>query len=111
MNIRLTMDAAGEQFPDVAGRTAYRVVQEGLTNARKHAPGTAVDVTISTDDDSLLVGVVNKRSVTEPTDAQRGSGAGLVGLAERVSLAGGELKHGANEEGDFVLRAKIPCSA
>jgi len=112
MHIRLNMgDARAEQLPAGAGRTAYRVVQEGLTNARKHAPGAAVDVTISTDDDLLLVGVVNKHSVTGPTGAQSGSGAGLVGLAERVSLAGGELEYGADENGDFVLRARIPCSA
>lgn len=108
MRIELKMDVDGDP-PAAVGRTAYRVVQEGLTNARKHAPGTAVDVTISTDHDELRVRVANKRSVT-PRTSTSGSGAGLVGLGERVSLAGGELEHGPDEHGDFVLVARIPCS-
>jgi signal transduction histidine kinase len=109
MHIRLTMDAPiDEGLPAALGRTAYRVVQEGLTNARKHAPGAAVDVMISSDDQSLHVEVVNKHSVAASTAGSDGSGAGLVGLAERVSLAGGELEHGPNEAGDFVLRATLP---
>jgi signal transduction histidine kinase len=109
MRIQLSMDAPVEEgLPPAVGRTAYRVVQEGLTNARKHAPAAAVDVTISSDDHSLSVKVVNKQSVAAPTTSLQGTGAGLVGLAERVSLSGGELEHGANEDGEFVLRAKLP---
>jgi signal transduction histidine kinase len=116
MHIRWSMDApTGEEMPTALGRTAYRVVQEGLTNARKHAPAAAVEVAISANDrSSLVVEVVSRRAVgvpaTEPRDAASlpGSGAGLVGLAERVSLAGGELEHGPDENGDFVLRASLP---
>ena len=109
MNIRLNMDAdIDEALPAAVGRTAYRVVQEGLTNARKHAPAAAVDVTISTDDHSLVVKVVNKQPVGVLATGMQGGGAGLVGLAERVSLLGGELEHGPDENGDFVLRATLP---
>ena len=109
MNIRLNMDATvDEALPAAVGRTAYRVVQEGLTNARKHAPAAAVDVTISTDYHSLVVKVVNKHPVGVLASGSQGAGAGLVGLAERVSLLGGELEHGPDENGDFVLRAILP---
>jgi signal transduction histidine kinase len=109
MHIRLNMDTpVDETLPAAVGRTAYRVVQEGLTNARKHAPAAAVDVTISTDDHSLTVKVVNKQPVGVLATGMQGAGAGLVGLAERVSLLGGELEHGSDENGEFVLRATLP---
>jgi signal transduction histidine kinase len=109
MHIRLNTDApVCESLPAAVGRTAYRIVQEGLTNARKHAPAAAVDVTISTNDHSLIVKVANKHPVGVLATGMQGSGAGLVGLAERVSLLGGELKHGTNENGDFVLIATLP---
>jgi signal transduction histidine kinase len=112
MHIRLDLDASvDDQLPEAVGRTAYRVVQEGLTNARKHAPAAAVEVSISKDDGpSLVVAVVSRSPVGVPAAGAHaeGSGSGLVGLAERVSLAGGELKHGRNENGDFVLRARLP---
>jgi signal transduction histidine kinase len=112
MHIRLNMDAAVDaEMPEALGRTAYRVVQEGLTNARKHAPAAAVEVSISrVDGPALVVSVVSRSPVGVPAASARveGSGSGLVGLAERVSLAGGELEHGLNENGDFVLRANLP---
>jgi signal transduction histidine kinase len=112
MRIRMSMDTSvGDSVPASLGRTAYRVVQEGLTNARKHAPAAAVEVSISTgDDDSLVVVVVSRSPLGTPPAGARleGAGAGLVGLAERVSLADGELEHGPDESGDFVLRATLP---
>ena len=88
------------------GRTAYRVVQEGLTNARKHAPAALVDVTVAAGE-RLLVQVVSRRPFGAARDTS-GSGTGLIGLSERVALAGGELRHGPDESGDFVLRATLP---
>jgi signal transduction histidine kinase len=111
MHIRLEMDApVDEVVPTAVGRTAYRVVQEGLTNARKHAPAAAVEVTISANEHSLVVEVVNKQPVAVAASGVQGAGAGLVGLAERVSLLGGELEHGPGHDGDFVLRATLPWS-
>jgi signal transduction histidine kinase len=101
--------------PDALGRTAYRVVQEGLTNARKHAPGAAVDVRVAVAGDRLVVEVVTRRPVGVPAGAPGerlpGAGTGLVGLAERVALAGGELEHGPDAAGDFVLRASLPWAS
>ena len=90
----------------MVGRTAYRVVQEGLTNARKHAPAAAVEVTVGPADEHLVVEVVSRQSALA-RDPQPG-GSGLIGLAERVELAGGSLEHGPNRRGDFVLRAVLP---
>jgi signal transduction histidine kinase len=100
-----------EQAPAALGRTAYRVVQEGLTNARKHAPGAAVDVAI-TGGERLVVEVISRRLVgvgaAAAAEALPGAGSGLIGLNERVELAGGELEHGVAPAGDFVLRATLP---
>jgi signal transduction histidine kinase len=113
MHVRARIEAPdAEALPAALGRTAYRVVQEGLTNARKHAPGAAVDVAIAVDDGRLVVGVVTRRPVGVRAGAASrplpGAGTGLVGLAERVALAGGELEHGPDAAGDFVLRARLP---
>jgi signal transduction histidine kinase len=116
MRIDLRIDVpVGEEMPAAVGRTAYRIVQEGLTNARKHAPAAAVEVSVSSNQDpALIVRVLNRRAVGVPAAtgsraaSVEGSGSGLVGLAERVSLAGGELKHGPDEHGDFVLIAILP---
>jgi signal transduction histidine kinase len=95
-------------IPHAPGRTAYRVVQEGLTNARKHAPSAAVDVTVSANSRPALVVEVISRRAVGATQSHSLPGTGLVGLAERVALAGGELEHGAQPNGDFVLRATLP---
>ena len=104
MNVRSRIEAEGGEV--MVGRTAYRVVQEGLTNARKHAPAAAVEVTVGPADEHLVVEVVSRQSALA-RDPQPG-GSGLIGLAERVELAGGCLEHGPNRRGDFVLRAVLP---
>ena len=135
MTLREHLDLTkAEPLPAAAQRAAYRVVQEGLTNARKHAPGAIVDVTVTrTAQAGLVAEIVSRRTpggapppVAAPDArrapagpdaavasvlAQPGPGAGLIGLAERLALVGGDLQHGTNAMGDFVLRATIPgCS-
>ena len=109
MNVRWRNGASAlETIPPALGRTAYRVVQEGLTNARKHATGAAVEVTLDPGPPLLLV-VTSRRAVGAPVaDPLPGAGTGLVGLGERVALAGGRLDHGPGPNGDFVLRATLP---
>jgi signal transduction histidine kinase len=99
--------------PVVAGRTAYRVVQEGLTNVRKHAPGAAASVAVSGGpEDGLTVEVGNPPPVGARLHAPLPSGGtGLVGLRERVTLAGGHLEHGWTPDGDFRLSAWLPWPA
>lgn len=97
--------------PDATGRTAYRVVQEGLTNARKHAPGGAAQVAVAgAPGDGITVEVSNRRPLIEPdlSDQIPGSGTGLIGLSERVELAGGRLRHGPQADGRFTLQAWLP---
>jgi signal transduction histidine kinase len=98
----------GAAVPDIAGRTAYRIVQEGLTNARKHAPGAAVHVLLEGGPgDGLLIELRNPLPGGPPA-APPGSGTGLVGLAERAELAGGTLGHEVTPGGEFRLHAALP---
>jgi signal transduction histidine kinase len=98
-------------LPETVGRSAYRIVQEGLTNARKHAPHAAVTVEVAGRPGAgldlcvrnpLAVGGNGHR--TDPHDA----GFGLVGVAERAAASHGRVEHGRTPDGDFVLRAWLP---
>ncbi len=97
--------------PASIGRSAYRIVQEGLTNARKHAPGCAVEVSVSGEPgDGLAVEVRNPLPVGVAVAGIPGAGTGIVGLGERVALAGGEIEHGP-ADGEWRLRALLPWPA
>ncbi|MFM9614429.1 sensor histidine kinase [Streptomyces niveiscabiei] len=102
---RLTDPAS---VPASTGRTAYRIAQEALTNARKHAPGTEVSVTVTgAPGDGLTVLVVNPAPEGDVPHVP-GSGQGLIGLTERAALAGGTLTHGPLADGGFEVRAWLP---
>ncbi|MET9296939.1 histidine kinase [Streptomyces sp. NPDC003077] len=91
--------------------TVYRVVQEGLTNARKHAPEAEVTVRLTGEPGSdLTIEIGNRIPAGTPAPRVPGAGAGLTGLAERVRLDGGLLEHGADGEA-FTLRARLPWPA
>jgi signal transduction histidine kinase len=94
----------------VLGRTVYRLVQEGLTNARKHAPGTAVEVLLDgVAGADLRVRIRNPypRKTGQPTVP--GAGMGLIGIGERVALVGGRVEHGPDPRGDsFRIEAWLP---
>jgi signal transduction histidine kinase len=94
--------------PDGLGRTAYRIVQEALTNARKHAPGAAVGVRLAGAPGQGLTVEVENAGPAEPAAPAEGHGQGLAGLAERVALAGGRLEHGPTAAGGFRLAAWLP---
>ncbi len=85
--------------------SAYRVVEEGLTNAAKHAPGQPVTVEVAWEPDALIVTVANPSPPGAPQRAT--AGHGLLGLSERVSLAGGFLDHRLHD-GQFRLAAMLP---
>jgi signal transduction histidine kinase len=107
---RVDLPEAG-QLPAALGRTVYRVVQEGLTNARKHAADAPVQVTVTADGQAVLAEVISRQrpvSASPGGAAPAGAGTGLIGLAERVALVGGRLEYDPNAIGDFVLRATIP---
>ena len=99
--------------PSVIGRTAYRVVQEGLTNVRKHAPGTVATVSVTGGPGTGLTVDVRNPAPTGGAhpEALPGAGTGLVGLLERITLAGGGLAHGWTADGEFRLTATLPWPA
>ncbi|MFI6182435.1 sensor histidine kinase [Nonomuraea sp. NPDC051191] len=111
--MRVDLRQDGVRFADVpetTRRTAYRVVQEGLTNARKHAPGRPVTVEVGgAAGRELIVEVRNPAPAgPAPALAATGAGAGLAGLEERVTLAGGRLERGPAADGGFRLAARLP---
>jgi len=91
----------------VVSRAAYRIVQEALTNAGKHAPGARVTVTVAGADDDLTIRVVNGPP-TEPALAAAGGGYGLVGLQERVRTLDGRLRAEPRLDGGFLVEAVLP---
>ncbi len=96
--------------PGPLGRDAYRIVQEALTNSSKHARGTLAQVRVAgAPNRGLHVSVRNPAAVgTHDRPAPPGSGTGLLGLQERVTLANGVLVHGPDASGDFVVEADLP---
>ncbi|MEV0589232.1 histidine kinase [Nonomuraea sp. NPDC050310] len=110
MLIRLSVEAG--EVPERLGRDSYRIVQEALTNARKHAPGALVTVRVwGAPGEGLSIRVRNPQPVRAGRFPLPGAGSGLIGLAERVSLLGGRLTHGTAPGGDFDLEAWLPWNA
>ncbi|MEV7378834.1 ATP-binding protein [Streptomyces lydicus] len=103
-------DAAGDGLPAMTGHALHRVVQESLTNAAKHAPGAAVRVRITREAEELAVTVTHPARPAGPAPAPVSGGSGLVGLDERVRLAGGALRAGPAPDGGFTVSARLPAS-
>jgi signal transduction histidine kinase len=87
--------------------TAYRIVQEALTNARRHAPGAAVDVELHYTGDDLSLRI-RDNGPGPPTPATPGPGLGLLSMRERAAAVGGELRTGAAAGGGFLITATLP---
>jgi signal transduction histidine kinase len=103
------LGGAASELPDVIGRTVYRIVQEGMTNAAKHAPGTSLLIVVSgSPDEGVTVELRNPLGLR--AGSTPGAGLGLVGLTERAELRGGRLE-GRREDGAWVLRGWIPWAA
>lgn len=109
---RIDLDVRGDvrSLPPGVELTAYRVVQEGLTNALKHAPGASVQVRLDYGRDCLEVGVSDDGGGKAPNRDKDG-GHGMVGMRERVALYGGELVAGPRAEGGFAVAARLPVGA
>jgi signal transduction histidine kinase len=97
-------------LPETASRTAFRVLQEALTNARKHAPGQEVRVRLAGEPgERLLVEARNAVPVGATAGSSApGAGLGLIGAAERAELLGGSLEHGVGPDGRFAVRVWLP---
>ena len=91
---------------------AYRIIQEGLTNARRHAPGAAVDVELRFTDATLRLRIRDNGPGPPAVPlATGGNGHGLTGMRERAAAAGGELNTGAAPGGGFLVEATLPAPA
>ncbi|MFJ7768377.1 sensor histidine kinase [Streptomyces sp. NPDC097107] len=107
LDVTLTTTVTGSPS-DAVGRTCYRVVQEGLTNAAKHAPGAHIHITLEGSAGGRLdVGVRNSPAGTGSAQPPA-SGFGLLGLTERVDLVGGELDHHPTPDNGYILTARLP---
>ncbi|WP_410660910.1 sensor histidine kinase [Amycolatopsis sp. lyj-112] len=108
VNVTILLDDAGGA-PALLGTTAYRIVQESLTNVLKHAPGAAAEVAVrGGPGNGLTVEVVNPLPATAVVGKAPGAGTGLTGIGERVTLVGGNVSAGPTEERTFAVRAWLP---
>ncbi|PSL58584.1 signal transduction histidine kinase [Saccharothrix carnea] len=95
------------EVPEAVGLTAYRIVQEALTNAGRHAPGSTTSVTVELVDERLRVVV---RNTAGGPSLGGGGGHGLAGMRERVAVHGGSLTAAPTADGGFEVRAEIPVA-
>ena len=107
--VELAVTGAPTPVPPAARRTAYRVVQEALTNVHKHAPGAPVTVDLGYRPDGLALAVRNGPAAGPPATPPTGTGSGLVGLRRRVEILGGTLSAVPTDGGGFALDAIIPA--
>lgn len=105
LDVELVVDGLPEQMPAAVDVSAYRVVREALTNALRYAPDRRVRVEVAGTDAGLTIRTVNRSG----GGSGLGSGLGLAGLAERVELLGGTLRHGPTPGGEFELVASVPA--
>jgi signal transduction histidine kinase len=103
--VSLHVDGESSSLPPAIDLSAYRIVQEGLTNALKHARASHADVTVRYGADVVQLEVRDDGVGAAKGD---GLGHGLVGIRERVKIYGGEMNAGAAPEGGFVLTARLP---
>ncbi|EHR60858.1 sensor histidine kinase [Saccharomonospora cyanea] len=107
--VQVRVENVPTSLPAQVSAAAYRTVQEGLTNVRKHAPGATAFVNVSVTRDTVCVDVRNdspksRRNLALP----RGGGYGLAGLAERAKLLGGTFETEATDDGGFRIHAHYP---
>jgi signal transduction histidine kinase len=117
MRVEHEVDGLVRPLPPAADLTAYRVVQESLTNVRKHAEGAAARVRLSFEPETLHVLVEDEGNSRPPPPpdagsppARNGAGHGLAGMAERVSAVGGSLDAGSRPGGGFRVSAVLPLA-
>ncbi|PYY61499.1 two-component sensor histidine kinase [Curtobacterium sp. MCSS17_011] len=109
--VRARVDADSAAVPTAVGRHAYRIVQESLTNARRHAPGEPVDVVVETVRGPAIRVVVSNTLADGPAPADasgHSAGHGLRGLAERARLVGGSFRAGSDDGRVHVVEAVLP---
>jgi len=106
--VRVHLDGDPVALPRAVDLSSYRIVQEGLTNALKHARATRADVTIRYKGERVELEVRDDGAGATASD---GLGHGLVGIRERVKIYGGEMTAGPAPDGGFLLTARLPVDA
>ena len=110
--VELTVEGEVRPLPASLDLTAYRIVQESLTNTLKHAGKTRAAVRVTYEDAALAIEVFDEGKGMTPAAAAaaKGGGRGLLGMRERVATFRGELEAGPRAEGGFGVRARLPYS-
>jgi signal transduction histidine kinase len=105
LDVQLEVQGTPRPMPIGVDLSAYRVIQEGLTNSLKHGGGAPAAVTLRFEDDTLAVEVTDRGRAARRTN---GGGHGLVGMRERVGIFGGTFEAGPQDGGGFAVRALLP---
>lgn len=108
--LEVRIDGEPRELSPIADISAYRIIQEGIANARRHAPGTPVEVTVRYDAHSVAIDVVNGPCSTAASSSVRGGGFGIVGMRERTAMLGGALEAGPTPDGGWRTHARLPDS-
>jgi signal transduction histidine kinase len=107
--VEITYAGTDAVVPDAVGLTAFRVVQEALSNALRHAPGSTIAVTITDDRHDLRVRVTNT-APARSDDPSPGARLGLAGIRERAAALSGTVTAGHTPDGGFELTATLPVA-
>jgi signal transduction histidine kinase len=110
--VALSVSGAPRDLPQGMDLSAYRILQEALSNAMRHAPGSAVRVEVAYFPSSVVIKVRNGRSldgqVVSGNGAPAAAGHGIIGMRERAAMLGGQLEAGPTDEGGFQVTAVLP---
>ena len=108
LDTSLTIEGDPVELAPGLDMSAYRIVQEALTNALRYAPGSTVGVTVTYGGKDVQLEVRDDGARINGTPPTKGSGHGIVGMRERVKLHGGELRTGSADGGGFEVHAILP---
>jgi signal transduction histidine kinase len=106
LDAQLTIEGQHQDVPAAVARTAYRIVQESLTNIARHAAAATAKISIDYRPDALLIRVDDDGTATPSGDP----GVGLLGMRERVTALGGSLRAAPRSEGGFTVQAELPVA-
>jgi signal transduction histidine kinase len=108
LDVDLSLDGSTDGLPAGVDLSVFRIVQEGLTNAFKHAPGTSVQVGYHRRPDGVDIELRSGPGRPQPKPAS--TGRGLVGMRERVAAFGGDIDATSTDDGGYVVRARLPLA-
>ncbi len=110
LDVQLEMAESGPPVPSAVDHTAYRIVQESITNVMRHVGSTRVTVALDYGPEALEIWVSNEGPQLPPEVSTVGAGRGIQGMRERCGLLGGELTAGPRPDGGFEVKARLPLA-